>query len=628
MSGIAGVLLHGAHPPLLDPDLDGMLRGLGGEGDARRILLDDGRLGLVARGFRGYATGIATRPAGGAACALAFHGMFLDAGRGGAGGDAGFGEALLERFLARGPAAVEHLRGEFVLAFWDGRERALHLFTDRFRVQSLLAAQPQGALLFASRMRALLAAPVPFRPTIHAAGVMDVVGGSIIATPHTIFNEVAKVEPGTVLTCRDGHVASRAYWDLDFTRLDGSPPERLRDDTREALAGAVDDRLALDAGSGQVGAFLSGGVDSSCVSGLIARNRGGVRTFSIGFGEERFNELSFARIAARSFGADHTEYFVTPADALTALPLAVDAFDEPFANASAVPTYWCARIAREHGIDAMYAGDGGDELWAGNERYASDLVFAPYDRIPGPLRRWVVTPAIRTLAAAAPLPLFVKAGKYVTRASIPPARRLTSYGFWYIVTPPELLEPDFLRQVGDGYVPFGSSNRHYEHARARTHLDRQLYVDLKVTIGDNDVFKVTRMCEQAGVAVRFPFLDERVADMAERVPARLKMRGRELRTFFKETYADLLPAEVRSKTKHGFGLPIAIWLKTDPALNEMMRDLVLGRPSLGRGYFRRPMLEELLRRHEADTTTFYGTILWNLMILELWHRRVLDAPRV
>jgi asparagine synthase (glutamine-hydrolysing) len=628
VSGIAGTLLLEADRALEPSDLDAMARGLGGEGDPRRAVLDAGRLALVVRGFHGYASGLVTRQTGDATCAIAFHGLFLGAAdRGGAGGDDRLGDALLERFLERGVSAVDDLRGEFVIAFWDGRDRALHLVTDRFRVQSLLMARTNGALLFASRMRALLAAPVPLHPTVDATGVLDVVGGSMISTPRTIFKEVMKVEPGHVLTCRDGRVESRAYWDVDFTRLDGSPIERLREDTRRALAGAVADRLALDGGGERVGAFLSGGVDSSCVTGLIARNqRTPVRTFSIGFSEARFNELSYARIAAGAFGAKHVEYLVTPSDALATLPRVVDAFDEPFANASAVPTYWCAHVAREHGIDAMYAGDGGDELWAGNERYAADRVFAHYDRVPAPLRRWLITPGFRALAAVAPIPLFVKAGKYVTRASLPPARRLSSYGFWYIVPPSDMVEPDFLRQAGD-YVPFGMSNWHYEHARARTDLDRQLYLDLKVTIGDNDIFKVTRMCEEAGVAVRFPFLDERVADMAERVPARLKMRGNELRTFFKETYADLLPPEVRAKTKHGFGLPIAIWLKTDPALNETMRDLVLGSRSLGRGYFKKPMLEELVRLHESDTTTFYGMILWNLMILELWHRRVLDAPR-
>ena len=148
---------------------------------------------------------------------------------------------------------------------------------------------------------------------------------------------------------------------------------------------------------------------------------------------------------------------------------------------------------------------------------------------------------------------------------------------------------------------------------------------MKFAISDNDVFKVTKMTEAAGVTVRFPFLDHRLAEFAATVPARMKMRGRELRTFFKDAYSDVLPLAIRTKTKHGFGLPIPVWLRTDPYLNELMRDLVLSSRSLQRGYFRKSMLEELVLRHQADQTSFYGTVLWNLMILELWHRTHWDA---
>jgi asparagine synthase (glutamine-hydrolysing) len=153
-------------------------------------------------------------------------------------------------------------------------------------------------------------------------------------------------------------------------------------------------------------------------------------------------------------------------------------------------------------------------------------------------------------------------------------------------------------------------------------------LDLHLTISDNDLFKVTRMTEAAGVTVRFPFLDRQLAEFAMAVPATIKMRGRQLRTFFKGAYADLLPSEVRTKSKHGFGLPIAQWLQTDPALREMLQDLVLGSRALSRGYFRREALEELIESHRTDPTSFFGTVLWNLMILELWHRDVESKGRV
>jgi asparagine synthase (glutamine-hydrolysing) len=164
-------------------------------------------------------------------------------------------------------------------------------------------------------------------------------------------------------------------------------------------------------------------------------------------------------------------------------------------------------------------------------------------------------------------------------------------------------------------------HHYYFHAPAASELDRQLYIDLKLAISDNDLFKVTRMTEAAGVAVRFPFLDHRLAEVAATVPATLKMRGTQLRSFFKRAYADLLPLATRTKQKHGFGLPIPVWLRTDRRLNEMMHDLVLSPTSLQRGYFRKRALETLVTRHQTDATSFYGTVLWNLMTLELWHRK-------
>ena len=624
MSGIAGIVLPAEGRPLEAASVERMSRALSGT-ESAPLLLEGGRVALVARGASGYETAIVSRPvgeAGSAVVALAFHGSRT---RGTQKSGPEPIANLLEEFLARGIEAVASLTGEFALAYWDGRDRSLHLATDRLRIQSLLIAAPPGSFLFASRMAALLAAPVPFEPTIDPASLLDVVAASVIATPRTIFREVEKVPPGHRVSVRNGQPSVEAYWDLDFTRADGAAPDRLAAETREALRSAIADRFPADSAGDRFGAFLSGGIDSSTVTGLLTERRGGpVRTFSIGFGEERFNELHYARLAASAFHTLHTEYFVTPRDTAAAVDAVADAFDEPFANASAIPTYYCAKVAREHGVDVLYAGDGGDELFAGNERYASSRVFDLYDRVPAFIRKPVLTPAIRAAGALIPLPLFVKARKYVQRASLSPAKRIVSYGFWNVVPPGEFVDGDLLDAVG-AYRPSERFLWHHEHARAGNELDRQLYLDMKITISDNDLFKVTRMCEHAGVAVRFPFLDERVVEAAMRIPANLKMRGRELRVFFKETFQDLLPLEIRRKEKHGFGLPISSWLRTDPELHAMMRDLVLGERSQRRGYFKRSALEEVVRRHAEDATPYYGTVLWNLMVLELWHRRILDA---
>jgi asparagine synthase (glutamine-hydrolysing) len=633
MSGIAGIVIPGGGRGLAAPDLDRMARALGGDEAGPPLLFEQGRVAFAARGAVGYDSGLASRSVGEAVLGLAFFGRLTAAPRDGGDDESRPGrggaplQALLSLWLDEGPACVARLRGEFVIAVYDGRDRTLHLATDRMRIQPLLTAERPDQFLFASRMSALLASPVPFDPTIDAGALLDVVASSVVPAPRTIFREVNKLPAGHRLALRNGRSTIEPYWDADFTRADGASPEGLAAATREALAAAVRDRLEREA-PGTYGAFLSGGVDSTTVTGLLTRESGGrVATFSIGFSEERFNKLHYARVAASAFHARHTEYFVTPRDTEDAVLAVAESFDEPFANASAVPTYYCAKVAREHGVTALYAGDGGDELFAGNQRYADSRVFEPYDRVPRWIRDPLLTPAIAAAGKIVPHPIFVKAGKYVRRASLPPAERIVSYDFWTVVPPAAFATADLMATAG-AYRPASMVIHHHDRARASTALDRHLYLDLKVTISDNDVPKVTRMCDRAGVAVRFPFLDERVVDVATRVPARLKMRGGELRTFFKDAYKDLLPVETRAKTKHGFGLPISGWLKSDPALHAMMRDLVLSPRSVGRGYFQPGALADVVRRHEEDATPYYGTVLWNLMVIELWHRRVLDErPR-
>jgi asparagine synthase (glutamine-hydrolysing) len=390
---------------------------------------------------------------------------------------------------------------------------------------------------------------------------------------------------------------------------------------RERFQDAVHARLALD-GAGKVGAYLSGGVDSTAILGTMTRLTGSrVSSFSIGFDEPGFNELGFAETAARAYQSDHHVHFVTPRETIDVIPAIVRMFDEPFGNASAVPAYYCARLAHEAGVQVMYAGDGGDEIFAGNDAYATRRIFEVYDRIPGTLREKVVGPAATIAGAMLPWGPFRKARNYVRRASIPYPDRLGAYDLYRTFPKEGLFEREFLDLTGDGYEPFRAQAARYHEALARTELDRQLYVDLRLLIADSDLIKVTRSAEAAGIGVRFPFLDRPLADFAAAVPASIKMRGRRLRSFFKDAYADLLPVETRTKKKHGFGLPIAVWLRKHSELRDLAVDLVLGERSLARGIFRREGVEELFRLHEAEQgTSYYGPAIWNLMMLECWLR--------
>jgi len=621
VSGICGIVFADRDTRLHVADLTPMARALdmSGRSDGRVLAL--GAVGLGVQDFPGRLVGIARRDVQGGVVALAFHGsLYGDAELRAIGGGPGPLERLIDRFLESGLDFVHRLRGEFALALWDGRDASLHLATDRFRVHPLFYRSEANTLVFASRMRSILACPESLKYTLDPDAIVRMVGSSIIPSPQTVFTEVRKLPPGHVLTYRNGAVKVTPYWEISFLHPDGSGEAALAERLRSSLAEAVSVRLDADAAPRRIGTFLSGGVDSSTVTGLLSRRaERPITSFSIGFDEARFDEMSYARIAARAFGVEHRELVVTPRDAFETLPLMVETFDEPFANASAIPSYFCAKLAREHGMDVVYAGDGGDELFAGNQRYASQRVFDYYHQVPGWLET-VVRPVAFGLADAVGWAPFVKAKKYIRRAQIPYPERLVSYDFFRIVPPPELLEPGFLESLGRDFDPYAHVHAHYHRAPARSELDRQLYVDLKLAISDNDLFKVTRATEAAGIAVRYPFLDSRLVEFATSVPARIKMRGTNLRSFFKKAYAELLPTETRAKKKHGFGLPIPIWLREDRRLNELMHDVVLGPTSVQRGYFRRRALEDLVERHRTDQTSFYGTVLWNLMLLELWHR--------
>lgn len=534
---------------------------------------------------------------------------------------------LLDLYSDHGMKFVDKLRGEFALALWDGREDAVFLITDRFRVCPLFYYVDAEKLIFSSRLSGILACSLVKNREIDPEAIVDVIGNSVIPSPKTIFKEVKKIPPGHFLKYQKGKVCLEQYWDIVFSSSNKMPASELARNTRQFLQESIEIRLAGEKDKKRIGAFLSGGVDSSTVVGILSRLMGfPVKTFSIGFNEKRFNEIDYARIASHAFGTEHHEYFVSPKDVRDVIPLLLKSFDEPYANASAIPVYYCAKMARENQVDVLYAGDGGDELFAGNERYATQRLFEYYGKIPPLLREYLIRPTVFKMAETSRSEFWIKAKKYIIRASIPYPARLTSYGFLKTVPMGEIFEDHFLDVVGRDYDPYSIVDHYYFQAPAHTELDRQLYIDLKLAIADNDLFKVTRMTEMAGVRVRFPFLDHRLVEFSASIPAGIKMRGRRLRSFFKKTYSDLLPPQVITKTKHGFGLPIPVWLKTDPALKEMLHDLILSPRSLQRGYFRKKTLIKILEAHQNDETSFYGTVLWNLMVLELWHRAYIDEP--
>jgi asparagine synthase (glutamine-hydrolysing) len=540
-------------------------------------------------------------------------------------GEANSGAALLAGLYRRfGAAFLEKLRGEYSVVLWDRRKRQLMAATDGFATRSLAYYENERVFMVASRIDALLAGGET--PTeINPGAIANYLNYTVNLAPDTIFKNVSRVLPGHYLLISRDQMRQQRYWDLKYHQGGGQADE---DTLSRKLASVLEDSVRLHCNgedAAGLGAFLSGGTDSSTVVGMMRRiGNEPVNTFSIGFAEERFNELEYARITARAFQATHHEYLVNANDCAESIPDMVRYFDEPFGNSSAIPTYFCARLAAQNGVKTLLAGDGGDELFGGNERYLTDKIFAAYDRIPGVLRKGAVEPLLRAMPIRTGL--VARARSYVRRASLPQPERFFSFNLLLDNPIDSIFEPDFVQAL-NGYSVLERPNLYYRQGPAVRHLDRLLYLDMKMTLADNDLLKVTRMCELAGVRPRFPFLDRDVADCAGEIPAGLKVKGTQKRYLFKRAFRDLLPAEVIQKKKQGFGIPVAVWMKTDPRMRELTGDVLLSPRTYQRGYVRRAFVENLLRRYATDSTAFYGDMLWTFLVLELWLREFADKPR-
>jgi asparagine synthase (glutamine-hydrolysing) len=445
--------------------------------------------------------------------------------------------------------------------------------------------------------------------------VFDYLYYHAVPSPETILAGVEKLQPAERIQFAAGKAARRFYWQLRY-----APDERtgeagqareFRDLLRAGVTRAID-----GADPAQVGAFLSGGTDSSTVAGLLGEVSGRpAETYSIGFEAEGFDEMAYARIAAKHFRTRPHEHYVTPREVADAIPLIARAYDEPFGNASAVPTYYCAKLARDDGRAVLLAGDGGDEVFGGNARYAKQKLFEWYGALPGPVRHWLIESLALRLPGAERVGPLRKLGSYVRQANVPLPERLESYNLLEREMLEAVFEADFLREI-DRTRPAQLAREVYFRTGSRSPVDRMMHLDLKQTLADNDLRKVNRMCELAGVEVRYPLLDEALVEFSGRLSPAQKVRRLELRHFFKRALRDFLPPETLAKTKHGFGLPFGVWMQTDPGLAELAR---AGLERFARrGWMRAAFVQRLLDAHRDVHASYFGTTIWVTLMLEHW----------
>jgi asparagine synthase (glutamine-hydrolysing) len=522
-------------------------------------------------------------------------------------------EALVHLYEVHGPRFVEHLRGMFAIALWDARRRLLLLARDRYGIKPLYYRLAGDTLSFASELKALLRQP-GFSRELDLDALEGYLDANAVPAPLSIFREARKLEAGHLLTCdlssARGAVAIERYARpvpaAESALLDGTGQE-LAVQLRERLDDSVRAHLIADV---PVGVLLSGGIDSSALTAFAARaSAEPVRTFSIGFEEQSFNELEKARLVAQRYATDHHELVLRP-NAVELLPQIVEAFDEPFADTSALPTYLVSQLAREH-VKVVLSGEGGDELFGGYYTYVADTLAPKLARV-ARLARPLVE---RLPSSSASLSLEFKAKRFTRAAHLPPLER---HHGWKVIFS-EDARRELLRSDRRGTLdPLERYRARFAETEGAEPLARLLDVDLGIYLVDDLLVKTDRASMAHSLEARVPFLDPAVTELALRLPSRLKVRGLSKKRLLRQTVAPLLPAKLLRAKKQGFSIPAAAWLRGE--LEPMVRATLSPDALRRQGFFDPAVITRLIDDHVARRHD-HSRQIWNLLVFALWFER-------
>jgi asparagine synthase (glutamine-hydrolysing) len=519
-------------------------------------------------------------------------------------------EVIVHAYEQWGTNAISMLRGMFGLAIWDTRSRTLLVARDRMGIKPMHYATVNGRLYFGSEIKSLLEAPGLSRDLD-----MDAVDHylSFLYTPRdgSIFKSVRKLPPGHLLIWTRGTATIEQYWELSATEgYRGSEADAV-EQLQTVLTDAVRSHLVSDV---PLGAFLSGGVDSSLVVGLMnATSSGRVKTFSIGFNEPAFDELDHARRVARHFNTDHHEFVVEP-DAVGILDKLVSHFDEPFADSSAIPTWYVSEMARRH-VTVVLSGDGGDELFGGYDRYLPHPHVAAFDRYSPPGARRIAA------MAASTLPHGVRGKNFLRHVGRDDrGRYLDAIRFFGTDEKPALLTMDARRRMR-GFDAERQLARHFERYAQLPWPSQMMRFDAETYLPEDVLTKVDRMSMAHSIESRVPLLDNDVVAFASALPVSMKIKGGRRKHVLKEVAATMLPRDLLDRRKQGFGIPLGVWFRGH--LRELFADTLLASASLQRGYFRPEFVRQLVSEHMAGKRD-HTLRLWQLVVFERWHQQYAD----
>ena len=517
-------------------------------------------------------------------------------------------EAIVHAYEEYGDECVKHLRGMFTFAIWDRKRQRLLAARDRFGKKPLNYYWDGQRLIFGSEIKSILEAGIP-REVNHIA-LDEYLVYRCVPAPNTLFKGVMKLPAAHILVYENGQISTKRYWELPFTPTCKDDEATAIERTMALLKDAVEVRLMSDV---PLGAFLSGGIDSSIVVGLMSSMMSQpVKTFSIGFEEDDFSELPYARQVAKHFGTDHHEFFVRP-ELVSVLPQLVWAYDEPFADASMLPTYYVSKLAREH-VTVVLTGDGGDEIFGG---------YLPYRR------EWLIShipPILRFLLSFGSgfMPDGMRGKKRLgSLLRDLPTRAVQSQMLFAANSRSLMYSPEYYAQVRDHnpYERLTSEFRAVSDLDVRAQLQ---YVDVRAYLANDILVKVDKASMFNSLETRAPMLDQYMVEYVASLPAALRTRNGVLKYLLKKVAADLLPAEILTRRKQGFGVPIKQWFRGD--LNGYANDMLLSTRAQQRGIFDPQFIREILKGHTRTTLVNHNSPIWTLLSLELWFQIYMDEP--
>jgi asparagine synthase (glutamine-hydrolysing) len=527
-------------------------------------------------------------------------------------------EVVLQLYDRYGADCLQYLRGMFAFAIWDTRDNSLFLARDRVGKKPLLYAhRPNGDIIFGSEFTALLKHPDISRE-IDFEAIHHYLSFICVPAPLTAYKDIRKLEPGHWLRWKNGEIETKRYWLPDFSeKLDISEDE-AQDEVLRILRESVRLRMIAEV---PLGAFLSGGVDSSAVVALMAQESSRpVKTFSIGFEEQDFSELKYAKKVAQHVGAEYNEFIVKP-NAMDVLPTLIEHYGEPYADPSAIPTYYVSKETRKH-VTVALNGDGGDESFAGYERYVGMRLARQYARIPALLRKSLIEFPLSLVPQPDGVRNRIRSAKrFVKAAALPHTTRYLNWvsgGTEELKT--DLYTEDFKRITADFYSG-DILEKWLNSPNAKGILDASLLTDQQTYLPNDLLVKVDIASMANSLEARSPFLDHKLIEFAAKLPESMKARGMETKSLLKKIAAKLVPKEVVYRRKMGFAVPVGYWMRNE--MKDFLREVLLSEKAGKRGIFKPAALEALIDLHISgkEDLTF---MLWTLLMLELWFQRFID----